>query len=88
MPGENGTAMIKLLGLVILVVALAFVLLGVNIFLFRRKFPETEVGSNRHMKDLGLTCPHCEERKHHKRTLKSFSIRPEKLRPDWENIKK
>lgn len=80
--------MIKLLGIVVAVVALSFLLIGINVFLFRRKFPETEIGTNRHMKKLGLACPHCEERKNHKRYLKQVSIRPEKLRPDWENIHK
>ena len=88
MPDNNRLIMLKLLGVVVLVVALAFVLLGINIFLFRRKFPETEVGKNRHMKKLGLACPHCEERKQLKKNLKPVSIRPESLKPDWENLNK
>lgn len=79
--------MVKLLGIVVVVVALAFVLLGINIFLFRRKFPETEIGTNRHMKRMGLACPHCEERKIHKKTLKPVSIKPDKLRPDWGKLR-
>ena len=80
--------MLKLLVIVVLVVALAFVLLGINIFLFRRKFPETEVGRNRDMKKLGLACPHCEERKRIRKILKPAGIRPENLKPDWKNLRK
>jgi hypothetical protein len=82
--------MMKLIGIVVVLVALAFLLMGINVFLFRRKFPETEIGANRHMKKLGLSCPQCEERKRtrHKRSLKPVSISPEKLRPDWKSIRK
>lgn len=47
----------------IVLVAIAFVALGVGIF-FRKegKFPETEVGHNRHMRELGITCAKCDER--------------------------
>jgi len=59
----------------ILLVALAFAGLGVNI-LFRKngKFPQTEVGSNKNMKNLGITCTKHDEMKifrEEKRILKS-----------------
>lgn len=43
-------------------IALAFVGLGVSIF-FRRngRFPETEIGRNRKMRELGITCAKCDE---------------------------
>ncbi|MDD4645408.1 MAG: hypothetical protein PHY99_05410 [Bacteroidales bacterium] len=49
--------LLTLLLISIILVALAFAGLGISI-LFRRngKFPETEVGQNKHMKDLGITC--------------------------------
>ncbi len=45
-------------------VGVAFLALGINIF-FRRegKFPETEIGHNKHMRELGITCTKCDERK-------------------------
>lgn len=45
-------------------VAIAFIALGISIF-FRKdgKFPETEIGHNRHMKELGIYCVKCEERR-------------------------
>ncbi len=55
--------MILTLVIVISMVALAVFLLGINLFLFSRKFPETEVGRNEHMLRLGVRCPMCEERK-------------------------
>lgn len=48
----------------IVLVALAFAGLGLNI-LFRKngKFPQTEVGSNKNMKNLGITCTKQDEMK-------------------------
>lgn len=48
----------------ILLVGLAFAGLGVNI-LFRKngRFPQTEVGSNKNMKNLGITCTKQDEMK-------------------------
>ena len=45
-----------------LVVGISFLGLGVNIF-FRKdgKFPETEVGTNKNMRKLGIKCVRCEE---------------------------
>jgi len=79
--------MIKLLGIVVVVVALAFLLLGINVFLFRRKFPETEIGNNGQMKKLGLACPHGEEKKQAKNYRKPIIIHPKNLRPDWDSMK-
>ena len=47
---------------VVVLVGFAFVALGVNIFFTKKgTFPETEVGQNRHMRELGITCTKCEE---------------------------
>lgn len=59
----------------VLIVGIAFLGIGLNIF-FRKggKFPETEVGTNRHMRELGIKCTRCEElRKYneYKRKLKA-----------------
>jgi hypothetical protein len=58
----------------VLIVGVAFVGIGLNIF-FRKdgKFPETEVGTNRHMRELGIKCTRCEELriyKEYKRKMK------------------
>lgn len=66
-------------------VAFAFIALGVGIF-FRKegKFPETEVGHNKHMRELGIYCAKCEERKswnEYKKRQKP-KINPKKLTID------
>ena len=66
-------------------VALSMLLLGINIFVFGRKFPETEVGRNLNMIRLGLRCPQCEERIRF-RKLKPVKINPKTLHPDWSVI--
>jgi len=64
--------------------------IGVNI-LFRKdgKFPETEVGRNKKMKDLGITCPKCDEmyawREMNKRRRKQ--INPSELKLDISSLK-
>ena len=46
----------------VVLIAISFIGLGVNIF-FRKdgKFPETEIGQNKEMKKLGITCVKCDE---------------------------
>jgi hypothetical protein len=78
--------MLELIIIVSVVVALALILLGINIYIFGKKFPETEVGRNRNMMKLGLTCPSCEERARY-RKLKPVKVNISTLRPDWEQIK-
>lgn len=59
----------------IVLIAIAFAGLGLNILLRKNgKFPETEVGSNKNMKKLGITCTKQDEMKMYhqeKRTVKS-----------------
>jgi len=76
----------ELIIIAVVIVTISILLLGVNIFIFGRKFPETEVGKNRNMIKLGLKCPHCEERNLFKKT-KPYLPQPDKLRPDWNLIK-
>ncbi len=54
--------MIKLVLITIVIVGFAFLGLGLNIF-FRKnkKFPQSSVGKNKKMRDLGLTCAKAEE---------------------------
>lgn len=54
--------MMEVLLLAIVLVGFAVLALGINIF-FRKegKFPETEVGKNRKMRELGIVCVKCEE---------------------------
>jgi hypothetical protein len=48
----------------VVMVGIAFLALGIGIFILpARKFPETEVGHNRHMRELGITCAKCEEQR-------------------------
>ena len=80
--------MIQELVIIIVLVAISVFMLGINIFLFRRKFPETEVGRNKDMIRLGLRCPKCEERKTNRRSILPRAIDPGKLQPDWSSLVK
>jgi hypothetical protein len=77
--------MLQLILIASALVAVALLLLGINIFVFGRKFPETEVGKNKNMIRLGLRCPHCEERTRY-RKLRPVKINVKSLRPDWKAI--
>ena len=47
----------------IVVLAICLLALGLNIF-FRKngKFPEIEIGHNKAMRDMGITCVKCDEK--------------------------
>ena len=72
--------------LAIVVVGISFLALGVNIFFVKgRNFPETEVGKNKTMLEMGLNCVKCEEGKKFreaKRKLAARHINPSKLKLD------
>ena len=53
---------VKLLLIVIAILAIAFLIMGFNIF-FRKnkKFPKSSVGGNKDMRNLGLKCARHEE---------------------------
>jgi len=77
--------MIQLIVIASVIVALALALLGINIYVFGRKFPETEVGKNRNMMRLGLSCPSCDERARY-RKLRPVKINVKTLKPDWKKV--
>lgn len=54
-------AVLKLVGVVVVLMALMFIGLGFNIFFRKKKFPETEVGHNKEMRKLGIKCARTEE---------------------------
>lgn len=65
--------------------AFVFLALGVSIF-FRHdgKFPETEVGKNKKMREMGITCVKCEEYRNWQKTKKKrpVKIKPQELKLD------
>ena len=73
----------------VILIAIAFLALGVGIF-FRKegKFPETEVGHNRHMRALGITCAKCDERKNWNEFKKKQQpkINPKSLKIDLSGL--
>jgi hypothetical protein len=79
----------KIFLIAVLLVAISFIALGISIF-FRRdgKFPETEVGKNKKMRELGIYCVKCEERKEWKRRNKNkqSKIQPDKLKLDLSRL--
>jgi hypothetical protein len=78
--------MLQLIIIVSALVAISILLLGINIFVFGRNFPETEVGKNKNMIRLGLRCPQCEERIRY-RKIKPVKINLKTLQPDWGTLK-
>ncbi len=66
--------------LVLLIVFLSFILLGFNIFFRNARFPETEIGRNKAMQKLGLTCPRCDEIRTLKKQQQQFTINPKELK--------
>ena len=77
--------MIQTIIIATVIVGICLVLLGINIYIFGKKFPETEVGKNRHMMKLGLSCPSCEERARY-RKMRPVKINMKTLRPDWKGL--
>ncbi len=77
----------EILLITILLMAIAFLALGFNIF-FRKegKFPETEVGHNRKMKELGITCPRCDEMRllNEEKKRRKPKIKPSELKIDMQ----
>ena len=79
--------MLQLIIIASAIVAISLLLLGINIYVFGKKFPETEVGRNKNMMRLGLRCPHCEERARY-RKLRPVKVNAKTLQPDWNVIRK
>lgn len=67
-------------------VGFAFLALGVSIF-FKKdgQFPETEVGKNKKMRELGIYCTKCEEGRKWREAKRKFAtknINPKNLQID------
>lgn len=76
----TGEMLLKLLVISLLLVLIAFLLIGINVIFLGRKFPETSVGGNKHMKKLGIRCVKCEERKMFQQAKAPFNLNPEELK--------
>ena len=72
--------MLSFLIVVLVIVGLSFIFLGFNIFFRRKGFPETEVGRNKEMRKMGLTCPKCDDIQNNRKLKSAVRINPEKLR--------
>ncbi len=60
--------MLQVFIIAVFLMAFVFIALGVNIFFANKPFPETEVGKNKKMKEMGIECTKCSEwRKHNER---------------------
>ncbi len=79
----------KIFLIAVILIAISFIALGVRIF-FRRggKFPETEIGKNKKMRELGIYCVKCEEKSKWKKSKskQQLVIRPKKLKIDLSRI--
>ena len=79
----------KIFLIAVILVSVAFIALGIGIF-FRRdgKFPETEIGKNKKMRELGIYCVKCEERKewNKSRRNRKTKIQPNKLKIDFSRL--
>ena len=64
----------------VIIVLVSFLLLGLNIFFMKRKFPESSVGHNRDMKKLGIHCVKCEEQKKYRQKRSRFMLDAKKIR--------
>ena len=54
---------------VLVLVAIAFVALAVNILFFNKPFPETEIGKNKEMRKRGIKCAKSEEMLLHRKRM-------------------
>ena len=66
--------MAQLFLVVAVLVGLAFVGLGINIFFRKTFFPESDIGKNKNMKALGLSCAKCDEMKRFRAIRKFQSV--------------
>jgi len=69
---------LQLILVTMVMVAVAFSLLGIRMLIVRGgKFPNTSVGGNKHMRELGITCAKCEEQvKFNRLSKKKSKINP------------
>lgn len=52
---------IKLLLLVLVILSIAILAMGINVFFRKKKFPTSSVGGNKDMRKMGLKCARHEE---------------------------
>jgi len=71
--------MLNFVFIILAVVLISFVFLGFNVFFRKKRFPETEIGRNKEMRKLGLTCPKCEEIQRYGKLNPTVKINPEEL---------
>lgn len=73
--------MIQFFLLSIIIVGISILGLGVNIFFRKTSFPETEIGRNKNMKAIGISCVKCGEMKKHRdaQRFKHVSLDIQKL---------
>ncbi len=67
--------MLQIFIISLVLVGIAIVGLGVNIFFRKQKFPETEVGKNKNMRALGLSCVKCDEMRKFREAQKFKNIK-------------
>lgn len=72
--------MLVYLFVILAVVVISYVFIGFNIFFRKKSFPETEVGRNRDMRRLGLTCPKCDEVRTYRKSKKVHRLDPGQLK--------
>lgn len=74
----------------IVLVGISFLILGVRIFFVKGgNFPETEVGTNRNMRHLGITCVKCDENKRYREAVRkraAKNINPLYLKVDVSGL--
>ncbi len=74
----------------IVLVGISFLILGVRIFFVKGgNFPETEVGTNRNMRQLGITCVKCDESKRYREAVRkraAKNINPSFLKLDVSGL--
>ena len=77
--------MLKIILIAVVLIAFVFLALGISIF-FRAngKFPETEVGKNKKMREMGITCVKCDEFRNWQKAKKKIpvKIKPNELKLD------
>lgn len=75
--------MFQLLVITGVVVGLSFLGLGLNLFFRRNKnFPETEIGKNSRMREMGISCVKCSEMANYRKVRHSAGkpLRPAELK--------
>jgi len=79
----------KIFLIAVVLLAISFIALGISIF-FKKdgKFPETEIGKNKKMRELGIYCVKCEEKKefNQRRRNQRIKIQPGKLKIDLTRL--